>query len=310
MSNALFSAKLRFLLTISGGLLVVCLAVYLWAQSGGIVTGSTYPEIKTKLTPLAAPLPKPGPSDWLAKHHEDGQTFEQYLAAKPVRKSDRLTTIYICLIGEFTPQQQDVLTATEKYLSILFAAPVKRRKTVALADIPPRGERKDEQRRQILTTYVLGELLGPDRPRDALAYLAFTAEDLYPGEGWNFVYGQATLDQRVGVWSIHRNGDPAESEDAYRLCLLRTMKIAGHETGHILTMQHCIAHHCGMNGCNHRGEVDRAPLSFCPVCFRKLCWNLQVDPKTHLTNLAKFCLDEQLTEQAESFQKQYEALAK
>lgn len=306
----MFSSKMRLLLTISGGFLVVGLAVYLWAQSEGQVKRAKYPEIKTKLTPLAAPFPKPGPGDWLAKHPEEGQTFEQYLAAKPVRKSSQLNTIYICLIGEFTPKQREVLTATEKYLSILYAAPVKERKTVALADIPPRGERKDDERHQILTTYVLGELLGPDRPRDALAYLAFTATDLYPGESWNFVYGQATLDQRVGVWSIHRNGDPAESEEAYRLCLLRTMKIAGHETGHILTMQHCIAHHCGMNGCNHRGELDRSPLSFCPVCFRKLCWNLQVDPKTHLTKLAKFCADEKLTEQAESFQQQLTALAK
>jgi archaemetzincin len=265
---------------------------------------SKYPEIAAKFTPLAAKLPKPGPHDWLAKHHEDGQTFAQYLAAKPVRRSDQLTTIYICLIGEFTPQQREVLTATEKYLSILYDAPIKERKTVALSDIPPRGQRKTEDRHQILTTYVLGEVLGPDRPKDALAYLAFTATDLYPKEDWNFVYGQATLSERVGIFSIHRNGDPAESEAAYRLCLLRSMKVAGHETGHILTMQHCIAFHCGMNGSNNRAESDRQPLAFCPVCYRKLCWNLQIEPAEHLRKLAKFCEEQKLTAEAESFGQQ------
>jgi hypothetical protein len=27
-------------------------------------------------------------------------------------------------------------------------------------------------------------------PADALAYLALTASDLWPGEGWNFVFGR------------------------------------------------------------------------------------------------------------------------
>lgn len=292
---------------IIGGLLLVCLGSYLAVQPGNN-QGDTHAEIKTRLTPLAIALPQPEPSDWLAKYPEEGQTFEQYLRGKPVRRSGKLTKIYICLIGEFTPQQRAVLTATEQYLSILYDAPVTERKSVALADIPPRGERKDDERHQILTTYVLNEILGPDRPQDALAYLAFTATDLYPKEDMNFVFGQATLSERVGVWSIHRNGDPAESDEAFRLCLLRTMKIAGHETGHILSMQHCIAFHCGMNGVNNRGELDRHPLAFCPVCYRKLCWNLQVNPAEHLQKLAKFCEEQKLTDEATEFTRQSAAL--
>ena len=304
--QGLLSKSTRPLL-LSGGLLLVCLGCYLAVQAAK-EQGDTHPEIKTKLTPLAAALPKPEPSDWLAKYPEEGQTFEQYLRAKPVRRNAKLAKIYICQIGDFTPAQRDVLTATEQYLSILFDAPVIQRRQVALADIPPRGERRDEERHQIRTTYVLNDILGPDRPQDALAYLAFTATDLYPKEDMNFVFGQATLSERVGVWSIHRMGDPAESEEAFRLCLLRTMKIAGHETGHILSMPHCIAFHCGMNGCNNRGELDRHPLAFCPVCFRKLCWNLQVNPQEYLQKLAKFCEEQKLSEEAAHFAKQSAAL--
>ncbi len=38
--------------------------------------------------------------------------------------------------------------------------------------------------------------------------LALTTSDLWPGEGWNFVFGQASLSERVGVWSLHRLGNP------------------------------------------------------------------------------------------------------
>jgi archaemetzincin len=271
---------------------------------------SDYPEIAAKLTRLATPLPKPGPSDWLANHKEKGQTFNQYFAAHPVRRSKELTTIYICLIGEFTPKQREVLTATEKYLGILYDSPVKIRKTISLDDIPPRAQRKHptQGQHQILSTYVLSDVLAKDRPADALAYLAFTATDLYPQDDWNFVFGQASLRERTGVWSIHRNGDPAESDEAFRLCLRRTLKTAGHETGHILTIQHCTAFHCGMNGSNHRDESDSQPLAFCPVCYRKVCWNLQVDPKVHLKKLAEFCQEHKLAEEAEQYARFAKAL--
>jgi archaemetzincin len=271
---------------------------------------SDFAEVETLLTPIAPKLPTPGPSDWLANHKEHGQTFPQYLAAKPVRRSQELSTIYICLIGEFTPQQREILTATQKYLNILYDSPVKVRKTIALADIPPRGRRKHPTvgNDQILSTYVLSDVLAADRPKDALAYLAFTATDLYPQEDWNFVFGQASLRERTGVWSIYRNGDPAESDAAFRLCLRRTLKTAGHETGHILTIQHCTAFHCGMNGSNHRVESDSQPLAFCPVCYRKLCWNLQVDPREQLQKLKKFCEEQKLTEESEVFASQAAAL--
>lgn len=271
---------------------------------------SLYPEIATRLTPLATPLPKPGGNDWLANHKEKGQTFRQYMSARPVRRSSELTTIYICLIGEFKPKQRAVLTATEKYLGILYDSPVKVRKTISLDDLPPRAKRLHPVggQQQILTTHILSDVLAAERPKDSLAYLAFTATDLYPQDDWNFVFGQASLRERTGVWSIHRNGNPAEDDEAFRLCLRRTLKTAGHETGHILTMHHCTAFHCGMNGSNHLAEADSQPLSFCPVCYNKLCWNLQVDPAAHLQKLTTFCAEQKLKEEAAEFAKQAAAL--
>src|SRR5438132_1084974 len=98
--------------------------------------------------------------------------------------------------------------------------------------------------------------------------------------------GEANLRERVGVWSIYRNGDP---DTNFQLCLRRTLSTASHETGHILGMAHCTAYLCLMNGSNHQEEKDRRPMHLCPVCLRKLCWNLQVEPVQYLGKLPTFC---------------------
>jgi archaemetzincin len=161
--------------------------------------------------------------------------------------------------------------------------------------LPSRARKAEIE--QLLSTFILRELLEPDRPDDALAYLALTTRDLWPGEGWNFVFGQANLRRRVGVWSIYRNGHPGKSEDAYRLGLRRALAVAAHETGHVLTLRHCTAYRCLMNACNSQQERDRQPLHPCPVCLRKLLWNLQVQPAPYLRRLETFCRDHCLAEE-------------
>lgn len=43
---------------------------------------------------------------------------------------------------------------------------------------------------------------------DAFCVLAVSMEDLYPEPSWNFVFGQASLRERVGAYSFARY-DPA-----------------------------------------------------------------------------------------------------
>jgi archaemetzincin len=250
-----------------------------------------YLELERKLRPLAEPLPAPRPGDWLAVHHEPGQAFAEYLDAQPIRRSDKLNTIYFCFVGEFNQAQRRILDLTKDYLALFFDCSVKVSRHVPLAAIPPRARRTHPSwgDPQVLTGYVLHELLEPARPADALAYVALTATDLWPGRGWNFVFGEANLRERTGVWSLYRNGDPGVDEAAFRLCLRRTLGTASHELGHVLTMYHCTAYRCLMNGSNHQKERDARPLNLCPVCLRKLCWNLRVEPVPYLTRLKTFC---------------------
>src|SRR6516165_8100499 len=154
-----------------------------------------YPELERNLRPLADPLPPPRPGDWLAEHDEPGQAFAEYLDARPVRRSDKLHTIYLCLVGDFSEAQRRILALTQDYLALFFDCPVKVQRQIALASIPARARRTHPfwGDQQVLTGYVLHEVLEPERPADALAYLALTASDLWPGEGWNFVFGEANL---------------------------------------------------------------------------------------------------------------------
>jgi archaemetzincin len=246
--------------------------------------------------------------DWLAEHPEQGQTFAEYQDARPVRKSKKLNTIYLCFIGELSEAQRRILALARDYLTLFFDCPVKVNRQVGLASIPARARRTHPSRGdpQVLTGYVLHEVLGPERPADALAYLALTASDLWPGEGWNFVFGQADLRQRTGAWSIYRNGDPGKD---FTRCLRRALGTASHETGHILGMAHCIAYLCLMNGSNHQEEKDRRPMHLCPVCLRKLCWNLRFEPVPYLTKLNTFSQQHGLDVESGWYEKAIAALA-
>ncbi len=277
---------------------------------GACASEPPLPPPYARLTPLHTPLAAPKPGEWLSQHPEPGQTFAEYKKSKPVRPDARRSVLYIQPIGEFSETQRKILNRTAEYMHFYFGLPVEKLKPLSLDVIPPNARRVHPSwgMDQILSTYVLDQVLIPRVPRDAVAVLALTTSDLWPGEGWNFVFGQAALQARVGVWSLYRNGDPEAGEDAYRLCLRRTLKTATHETGHMFSMLHCTAYECNMCGSNHRAESDRHPLWLCPVCLAKLTWATKVEPIARYQRLAAFCKENGLTEEAEFFQKSIAAM--
>ena len=282
-----------------------------WMQDpSGVERATQLRAAMEKLQPLHAPLPIPAPGDWLAEHHEPGQTFDQYLQSDPIRPDDQRRVIYIQPLGEFNDTQRRIVDLTADYMARFFNAPVTTQPDLSLSIIPPDARRTHPSwgMKQILTGHVLQHVLRPRLPEDATVYLAFTTSDLWPGQGWNFVYGQASLRQRVGVWSIYRNGDPDAGEGAYLLCLRRTLGTAVHETGHMFGMLHCTTHMCVMAGSNHMAESDSHPLWLCPKCQAKVCWAMRVDPVARYRRLAEFCQANNLQAERAFFEKSIAAL--
>lgn len=264
-----------------------------------------------KLRPLVVRLGRPRADDWLAQHREDGQTFKEYLAGRPTLPTGRRGTICVQPLGEFTETQRRIVGQTADFLAICFGLPVRVEERLPLGPLPENARRRHPEwgMQQILSGHILDEVLLKRMPDDAAVYLAFTATDLWPGRGWNFVFGEASIRERVGVWSIYRNGDPDKSADDYRLCLLRTIKTAAHETGHMFSMLHCTAYECNMCGSNHLEESDRRPLAECPECMAKLCWATGADPVERLRKLAAFCKKHGLAGEEANYRKLLDALS-
>jgi archaemetzincin len=149
------------------------------------------------------------------------------------------------------------------------------------------------RKRQILSTDVLSYLKSL-LPGDAFCLLAITMEDLYPDPTWNFVFGQASLRDRVGVFSFARYGpafygERPGREDRENL-LKRSCKVLVHETGHMFSLAHCIYFRCVMNGSNHLQESDSRPQFLCPVCLRKLHSSIGFDVVLRYEWMLKFYL--------------------
>lgn len=262
-----------------------------------------------KLAPLHTPVGKPQPGDWLAEHRESGQTFDEYLRTQPITPTPDRRTIAVMPLGELTGPSAKIVELATEYLGLHFGLPVRTLKRRALDDVPTSAQRRKFGTTQVRSGWLIERVLEPALPSDAAVLIGFTNVDLWPGHGWNFVFGEASLYDRVGIWSMHRYGDPSESDEAFRLTLLRTMKIAVHETGHMFSLPHCTAYRCVQAGVNSLDEEDRAPLWLCPQCLPKLAWATSTDPRDHLAHTGAFCAKHGLAREAAFLRTSLEALA-
>ena len=262
------------------------------------------------LQPLAIRKRAPRANDWLARHQERGQSVAEFIAQGPLPLRPTNRTIDLLPIGEFDASRQRLVLMTADYIERFFALPVRIRETVPRDSLPVRAwrYREDLRRTQLNTRHILEEVLPPRERSDAIALLALTSEDLYPDSTWNFVFGQASLTRRTGVWSLYRFGDPSESPQVSRRCLLRTIKTASHELGHMIGIRHCIAYECLMNGSNHLEELDHRPVDLCPPCLQKLCRGTGAQPLDRARRLNEFFVLHGLVDEAAAAEKCAEAL--
>jgi archaemetzincin len=238
------------------------------------------------------PIPAPKPGDWLAEHSEAGQTFDVFVKCRQKKPDGRRSKIYFQTLGDFLKDRSPSVEILKVYTTAYFAM------DVAVFSPAARSEHKFTTRinlltrnRQILTRDVLA-LLKKNFPVDAFCVLAITMADLYPDPSWNFVFGQASLHERVGVFSFARY-DPVfygekRGEDYQEILLRRSCKVLVHEMAHMFSVEHCIFFKCVLNGSNHLQDSDSRPLSLCPVCLRKLQFSIGFDVVNRYRGLLKF----------------------
>jgi archaemetzincin len=259
-------------------------------------------------------IPKPEPHDWLAVHDELGQTFDEFKASRPNRPTSVRRVIYLQPLGEFVPDTSPAIKKLLEFAVAFFAMEVKALPPLSL-DTSKFTTRHNPYagNLQILTTDVL-DFLKARLPPDAFCVIAITMEDLYPEPSWNFVFGQASLRERVGLYSFARYdptfypATPGRPSNYETLLLRRSCKVLAHETNHMFGLAHCTFYNCLMNGSNHLAESDRRPLHLCPICLRKLQWSIAFDVLKRYRTLEKVCHTDGFADEAGWFSRRVKTL--
>eukprot|EP00164_Ancoracysta_twista_P001536 GFYU01002014.1.p1 GENE.GFYU01002014.1~~GFYU01002014.1.p1 ORF type:complete len:395 (-),score=73.02 GFYU01002014.1:29-1213(-) len=233
--------------------------------------------------------------DWLEWASDAGETFDAYVRKSPNRPTKQRKTIYILPIDIPVDQRGRLgcgpdLEMLSEYLECYYTLPVKIMSPQPLLKL---GRNISSRDSGYGTQYNAGNILSALKtqvPRDAYCMVAVTMHDIY-SSNLNFVFGLASLRERVGVFSFCRQ-DPLWEEMAYstgkmptrdrttkeeELLFTRACKTVIHECGHMFGLKHCVYYQCLMQGSNSIDETDRRPMNICPVCFRKLQWCVGFD---------------------------------
>ncbi|PKK90334.1 MAG: hypothetical protein CVV64_10235 [Candidatus Wallbacteria bacterium HGW-Wallbacteria-1] len=277
----------------------------------------SYPETihqAFKPDPLFAPFPESVPGDWISTHPEPGQTFDQFVSGNWNRHGENgKDKLHIIPMGALRAGWKATLEPVREFVEAFFNMPL-------VIDRPLTDPERIFTSRinvntnfpQLLTTDIL-KFLMENLSSDSYCTIAVTMLDLYPDDSWNFVFGQASLVGRVGVFSLFRY-DPSfygvNSDNAEKIIFRRTLQVLFHEMVHMFGVYHCVHFNCLMNGSNSMEETDSQPLFLCPVCLRKLHHLAKFNPETRYEKLKNLYEKSGLTEEAQWLEKRIAVLKK
>jgi archaemetzincin len=236
-----------------------------------------------EVTDAFAPLPKPGPGDWLAIHDEPLQTAADYLASEPNVPAPPRDVLYVLPIGPLSADRGPTLDELQRHAHAFFELEVRVLPTLDPSTLDV-TRRVHHGKPQLHAADIL-DRMEPQLPDDAYCVIAVTWSDLYPDDSYNFVFGLARLTARVGVFSFARlhpdfyDADHVPSAETRLQVTRRALAVMSHEVGHMFGIGHCVSFACLMNGSNSLEEADGQPMHLCPVCLRKLHLALGFDPE-------------------------------
>jgi archaemetzincin len=262
-------------------------------------------------------LGDPQSGSWRAAKDEDdesNQTFDEYLEHS---SSNQEPYLYIQKIGQFNQTAEKIISIVSDYLQIFHNVQVeiceqtismeelkeKRKKQMAEhykeepdnlkeclsrmeAEFPRRSANKIQYKADRVLL-LIDEFVRPTLKQPEWPVIAFTNEDLYSPPCNNFVFGLGSYGG-TGIWSTARFGNPEKDQKAFNLCLLRTLKIAAHEFGHMRQIPHCTDYECNIGGYMSLTELDERPLLYCTQDTAKICYASNVNLAPYYKNLLKF----------------------
>ena len=253
------------------------------------------PEVVSSPNPLFDSLSvfhsKLAPPTWGEWHFtlkEKGQTFEQYLDFEPNQITSINHKLYLAYFDSLSKKDSLILEETSKFLSLFFQCEVETQFIPVNTDTIPKKffRRSRYGKTQVLSDFYMKEVLSKRIPEDAWGVIGYTTKDIYPDPRWNYVFGKASYKNKVAVWSSKRlsPGNKIHNEAE----LIRNIKTATHESGHMLSMKHCIRNNCLMNGSVDVFDTDERPAYLCNNCLRKLDWNFNVNHIERSNKLKSF----------------------
>jgi archaemetzincin len=244
-------------------------------------------------------LPTPKPGDWLSEREERGQTVDQYnVRMKPggmiqMPRKDTYDRIMLVPIGASfrnSPLGQFFAPLLLTYAQA-FYHPMPVDMFPGFVSLKKVGRRKNGHGHPQYLLDDVFKAINSETARDHRSYcrLGVTFEDIYPGPEWNFVYGQARLMDKIGVFSFARHSplfdDGVRAADLTQCSLTpsglahllrHAIKTMVHETAHMFQILHCVYYQCLMNGNNGPGERAGKSSFCCPVCLRKLMHTIEL----------------------------------
>lgn len=275
--------------------------------------------------PLDRPLGIPSSGSWRSGLGSQEQPqglseFEQDPAVETYKQRHLLT---IRTIGQLSPKERKMLEVVKAYLEAVHGQQATlQEETLTMSQLKQRhiessisAHQLSQQEQQDLRNQFDAVYNNPSRPFErhgslpqynfnflvsminnvwknadaSTSTLCFTKNDLY-ADGMNFIYGVGLPREAVGLFSIARLGDPEGSQSEFQECLIRLMKLATHEFGHMRGLPHCTNYACNMQGSN--GHHEASPLIFCAQDMAKIAllngWTLKEGYQRQLSFFENF----------------------
>ncbi len=224
--------------------------------------------------------PKPG--DWLARFPETAISFDEYVAMRPTQKQGPRKVLVLLPLGPFTSSERANLRLLQAFTEAFFDM---KARIAPSKPLPASGQRTRGSGKKAWVQHHSGTILHwlaqSQLPPDAVCLLGITMQDLYPEPSWNYVFGEATLERRVGVYSLARYAPrfwgEKETPETQLLTVRRSFKVLAHEACHMFSLPHCRRYECLVNGSNSLQEMDGNPIELCPDCLKMLTYNIRFD---------------------------------